>query len=131
LAVHGGGAYVAISKDLNSQAIYFETGRTAKEAFGAAITECEAFADNRAGCVVIRTYNTVLEPRIDGDPAKEWDCFAREARLNSEDMEDIRSWLASSKTIGDAKKKALALCQAEGGIDCRILRCFNADQDKI
>jgi hypothetical protein len=70
LAVHGGGAYVAISKDLNSQAIYFETGRTAKEAFGAAITECEAFADNRAGCVVIRTYNTVLEPRIDGDPAK-------------------------------------------------------------
>jgi hypothetical protein len=131
LAVHGGGAYVAVSKDLESKTTYLETGRTAREAVNAALSECEAFADNRSGCVVIRAYETSLTPRIDGDPSKEWGCFAQEARLNSEDLGDIRSWLAHGTSVGEAKKKALALCTSEAGNDCRILRCFNADQDKI
>jgi hypothetical protein len=129
-AVNSKGLFGAKSKDLFTNIEYVQTGATPREAFQLALEECLVFDDGAAGCVVLRVYDTVLSPNVDGTIFKEWNCYGIQAPPGGTPKIN-RTWMGAGKTLSQAQEAAVSNCQAAAGLSCVPGRCFNTDYEKV
>ncbi len=124
------GRYAAISKNLFSGQMFRETGSDRSKALQRALALCRIFAEQEAGCVVIRSYNTALLPTY-GDGLGSWNCFVETNPIAGDPL-TFRTWMGAGKTVREASLDAQRRCTLRSGFpDCRLVRCFNDDVDKV
>lgn len=128
-AVNPSGRYVALAKSLLTKQEFTVTGMTQKEATELALEQCNTVSGINGACVPMRVYTTRLAPLLTGEFIKHWFCFSREEDFGPE-LETSRTWIGGGEKVQEAQKEALNQCRTGAGNLCRILRCFNGQQEK-
>lgn len=129
-SVNSDGLFGARSKDLFTQSEYTQTGATPRHAFQLALEECQLFENGESGCVVLRVYDTVLSPNVDGTIFKEWNCYGIQAPAGGTPRKN-RTWMGAGKTLSEAQGAAVRNCESAAGLSCMPGRCFNTDYEKV
>ena len=124
------GRYASVSKNVFTEQVYRETGADRSKANARALATCRQFAQAEAGCVVVKSYSTVLAPSNEGEYIGSWNCFS-ETNFIAGDPATFRSFLGAGKTVQEASTDAIRRCTLRSGAVCRVARCFNDDIDKI
>jgi hypothetical protein len=132
-AIDPNGTYVVIAKDLDSGKEFLQTGDGLAQAMQRAIDLCQLRSGLQPVCAVVRQFALQTAPLIpngdvDGGSFKSYVCLTREF-TNPPSTSD-RFWAGAGKTASDAKSAALKKCEEKGGIECRIVKCSNADYNK-
>ncbi len=128
-AVNPTGKYVALAKSLLTKQEFTTTGKTQKEATDLALEQCNTVSGINAACVPMRVYTTRLAPLLTGETLKNWFCFAREQDFGAE-LDTSRTWIGGGGNVQGAQKEALNQCRMGAGNLCRIVKCFNGQQEK-
>ena len=124
------GRYASVSKNVFTEQVYRETGADRSKSNARALATCRQFAQQEAGCVVLKSYSTVLETSNNGNYIGSWNCFS-ETNFIAGDPTNFRSFIGAGKTVREASDDALRRCTFRSGAVCRVARCFNDDVDKI
>jgi hypothetical protein len=124
------GRYVGVAKNLYTEQVFREVANTREAALKSAIALCRLFAFQEAGCVGIRTYSSILLPTSYGEGFGSWNCFAETNPIAGDPLFS-RAWMGAGKTQKEAENAALRNCTNLSGSECRTVRCFNEDYDKI
>lgn len=111
------------AKDLFSGRIEIKSGNSQAQACARAQDECYFKSGHR--CVVLRWYDdqTTAGGMMSGEG---WACKVQENTGSGHD----RSWVRPGATINEARYNAMDYCERrKAGINCQIVRCFDASNE--
>lgn len=118
-----GSSFTCEARDLFSGRVEIKSGSSQTEACARALDECLTKSGNH--CVVQRWYDdqTTAGGMTSGQG---WACKVQENTGSGFD----RSWVRPGATITEARNNAMNYCERrKAGINCQIIRCFDASTD--